>query len=69
MSAKALKEYLTLCKRYEVQPTVDGLNSFAKYYYKDDLDIHGDEVYNIRTGETICNISEITDEQTFNLLR
>lgn len=69
MSTNALKEYLTLCRKYKVQPTVDSLNSFAKYYYKDDLDIHGDEVYNMRTGETICNVSEITDEQILNLLR
>lgn len=69
MSTKALKEYLILCKRYEIQPTFEGLNSFTKHYYENDLDIHGDEVYSIRTGETVCNVSEITDEQTFNLLR
>lgn len=69
MSTKALEEYLTLCKKYKVQPTIEGLNSFAKHYYKDDLDIHGDEVYSTRTGETVCSVSEITDEQTFNLLR
>lgn len=69
MSTKVLKEYLILCKKHSIQPTIEGLNSFSKYYYKDDLDIHGDEVSSIRTGETVCNISEITDEQTFNLLR